>query len=185
MPTNPRRRRAAKGDVESVVNADPRHTPGRPPAPTDRVAIRLAGWPCTFTVGVTTGRDGPQLTSLTIEPDEGLVLDPDALRAAPLRRLAVSAVRWHDRAGGIIALVNDTDEAEARPDAPARGDRVAAAAQIAERAVARGESVRAAISRELGVRPGTADRLIRAAKDEGLLDPADLPKRPPPRQRDL
>ena len=41
------------------------------------------------------------------------------------------------------------------------------------------------VARELGIAPGTADRLIRAAKDEGLLDPADLPKRPPPRQRDI
>lgn len=152
------------------------------PEPDERVAIRLHGHPQTYTVRAETGPDGPQLTELTITADKGQAVDY-AIAQPVVRRLAATAVQWHHRLGGLIASVADTAQTHTRPEL-GTDDRLAAVARCVQEARELGLPVRKTVSDRLHVSLGTLDRLIRQAKDEGLLDDESLPKAPPPRQRD-
>ncbi|MDF0532534.1 hypothetical protein P0W64_15095 [Tsukamurella sp. 8F] len=175
-----------RGDVVEVGPGEPDHAPGTPPDPEARVRIRLHDYPATFVVRVEATDTGPVVAALTIEPDPGHAVDVALLRSIPARRLAHSAADWHHRAGGLLAFPDDGPAAHTRPEAVEDvPDRVVRAARIARAAVSEGKSVREAIASQLNVSKPTADRIIRAAKDAGLIDPADLPKKPGPRQRDL
>lgn len=175
-----------RGDVIEVESAEPGHKPGTPSDPSGRVRIRLHDVAATFVVRVETTANGPVITELTILADRDHPVDVAALRAVPVRRLAYSAADWHYRLGGLLAFPGDAPTAQSRPEASADvPERVARAAEIAQEAMATGRSVRTAIASELNISKPTASRLIRAAKDAGLLDEADLPKQPGPRQRDL
>jgi hypothetical protein len=184
-----------RGDVESVDYADPdprkgkRTGPlGRIPAPNERVAISLRGYPFTFTVRVETDRQtGPKLTELTITADDGGAVDYAAVRGVPVRRLAYTAAQWIQRCGGQIALPGDTAEMYSRPDeaaADTTAGKAHRAAAIADRALALGLPVRPTVAAELGVSKTTVDRLLKRAKAQGWFDDEPLPKRPQPPQRD-
>lgn len=176
--------------MESVDYADPDPKPGsrsgpfgRTPRPDERVSIRLASHAVTYIVRVTTSRQsGPTITELTIIADDGKVVDYDAVRAVPVRRLAHTAAQWIERLGGQIGYVDDTAEALTQPEN--HDPRVYRAAQIAERALALGQPVRPTVAAELHVSTKTVDRLLKRAKAEGWFDGQPLPKRPPPPQRD-
>lgn len=185
------RQHPSRGDVESVDYADPDPDPGtrsgpfqRIPAPDERVAIRLVGHAMTYTVRVATGRrSGPTIIELTIAADsDSEPVDYDAVRAVPVRRLAVTAAQWIERCGGQVGYVDDTAETRTQPEN--HDPRVWQAAQTAERALALGQPVRPTVAAELNVSPSTVDRLLKRAKAEGWFDDEPLPKRPPPQQRD-
>lgn len=170
-----------RGDVESVDSGEPDHTPGRMPEPGERVAIRLHGHPQTYTVRAETGPDGPQLVELTITADEGHAVDYAAVQTV-VRRLAATAVQWVHRLGGLIASVDDTAQTYARPEM-GTDDRLTAVTRLVQEALSLGLPVRAYVAAGVGMSRGSVDRLIRQAKNEGLLDDESLPKAPPSRQR--
>ncbi len=175
-----------RGDVIDIGSNEPDHMRGTPPDSGDRVRIRLHDYPATFVVRVQGTDAGPVLTELSVRGDPGTPVDAALLRSVPVRRLAHSAADWHRRLGGLLAFPDDGPAAHKRPEAQADvPDRVVRAAAIARAAIAEGKSVREAIANELSVSKPTASRVIRQAKDAGLLDTADLPKKPGPRQRDL
>lgn len=183
-----------RGDVESVTYADPNPRKGkrtgplcRIPKPDERVAIRLHGYPFTFTVRVAPDKQtGPKLTELTITADAGGAVDYEALRSIPARRLAYSAAQWIERGGGLFAFVGDIAETYSQPESPAAAGapKVYEAARIADKALALGLPVRPTVAAELGVSKTTVDRLLKRAKAEGWFDDEPLPKRPQPQQRD-
>lgn len=177
-----KRGESTRGDVVSVQSGEPDHTPGRIPEPDERVRIRLHGHLQTYTVRAETGPDGPQLTELTITADEGEAVDYAVVQPV-IRRLAATAVQWHYRLGGLIAAPGDTARTYARPEL-GTDDRLAAVAGCVQEARDLGLPVRKTVRDRLHLSLGTVDRLIRQAKDEGLLDDEALPKAPPPRQRD-
>lgn len=181
-----------RGDVKSVDYADPDPAPGthtgplgRIPSPNDRVKIKLHGYPTfSFTVRVQPDKQtGPKLTELTITADDGGAVDYAAVRSVPVRRLAYTAAQWIERCGGQVAFVGDTAQTYSQPEAD-HDARIYQAAQIADKALALGLSVRPTVAAELGVSKTTVDRLLKKAKAEGLFSGEPLPKRPPPRQRD-
>ncbi len=189
-----------RGDVVEVTSGEPdraeetAHTGplgiGPPPGPNERVAIRLHGYPFTFVVRVQPDRQtGPKLTELTITADAGagVVVDYEALRGVPVRRLAFSAAQWIERWGGQVAFVGDVAETYSRPDeaaADSTPSKAYRAARIADKALALGLAVRPTVAAELGVSKTTVDRLLKRAKAEGWFDDEPLPKRPQPPQRD-
>lgn len=184
------RKHSPRGDVESVDYADPDPQPGsrsgpfqRMPGPDERVAIRLVGHRVTYLVRVTTSAASePRVAELTMIADGGTAIDYDAVRAVPVRRLAHTAAQWIARAGGLVGFPDDTAEAHTQPEN--HDPRLWRAAQIAERALSLGLSVRPTVAAELNVSKSTVDRLLRRAKAEGWFDGQELPKRPPPQQRD-
>jgi hypothetical protein len=185
------RQHPTRGDVESVDFADPDPTPEtrtgpfrRMPAPDERVAIRLDGHPYTYVVRVQTGtRSGPRLTELSITADDGDEIDYNAVRAVPVRRLAVTAAQWINRGGGLFNVPQDlSPEFHTQPEN--NDPRVFQAAQIADKAIALGLMVRPTVAAELNVSTRTVDRLLKRAKAAGWFDDVPLPKRPPPQQRD-
>lgn len=170
-----------RGDVESTDSGEPGHKPGRVPELHERVRIRLHGHPQTYVVRAETGPDGPQLTELTITADEGAV--DYAIVQPVVRRLAATAVQWHHRIGGLIAAPGDTAKTHTRPEMGA-DDQLHTVARLVHEARELGLPVRKTVKEQMHLSFGTLDRLIRRAKDEGLLDDESLPKAPPPRQRD-
>lgn len=187
------RQHPTRGDVVSVDYADRSPDPApetrtgpfqrRIPGPDERVAIRLVGHPVTYVVRATSrAASEPHLTELTMIADDGHAIDYDAVRAVPVRRLAHTAAQWIARAGGLVGFPDDTAEAHTQPEN--HDPRIWRAAQIAERALSLGLSVRPTVAAELNVSKSTVDRLLRRAKAEGWLDGQELPKRPPPQQRD-
>jgi len=104
------------------------------------------------------------------------------VRAVPVRRLAHTAAQWIERCGGQVGYPDDTAETLTQPDN--HDPRVWKAAQVAEKALSLGRSVRPTVAAELHVSPSTVDRLLKRAKAEGWFDGQPLPKRPPPQQRD-
>lgn len=171
----------SRGDVESTDSGEPGHKPGRVPEPHERVRIRLHGHPQTYVVRAETGPDGPQLTELTITADDGAV--DYAIVQPVVRRLAATAVQWHHRIGGLIWAPGDTTQTFIRPEVGA-DDQLSAVARLVQEARDLGLPVRKTVREQMHLSFGTLDRLIRRAKDEGLLDDESLPKAPPPRQRD-
>lgn len=171
-----------RGDVESVE-----------PAGKGQVRIRLHGYPYTFIARPTirSTDTGPELAELTIISDEDHVVDYEALRAIPARRLAYTAAQHLDPrrrptlAGRRWRHVdpNHVETFAAHTAAPFDA-RVVLAAALAEHAQTLGLPIRATVAEELGVSKRTADRLLKRAKAEGLLEDRPLPRRPPPRQRD-
>ncbi|MCA4726901.1 hypothetical protein [Mycolicibacterium fortuitum] len=175
-----------RGDVVSVDFADP-VAQQRMPKPGDRLAIRLHDHPMTYIVRVTTSRtSGPTISELTVRADEGHIVDYNAVRAIPVRRLAYSAAGWIDRAGGLFGFAGDYSETYTRPEiaATSPNDRLSELPWRIESAIMNGEPVRPTVARELNVSTSTLDRMIAKARAEGLLDGVELPRRPSPQQRD-
>ena len=131
---------------------------------------------------VTGSRSGPQLAELTIVADEGHVVDYDALRAIPARRLAYSARQWIDRAGGQVGFPGDYRQTHTQPENA--DPRLSELHWRIEAAIANGEPVRRTVAAGMGISTATLDRLIAKARAEGLLEGVELPRRPQPRQRD-
>jgi hypothetical protein len=151
--------------------------------PTDPVKIRLHGHPFTYSVLVALTETGPQLGALEIAADEGAVVDYEALRAVPARRLAYTAAQAIERKFAITA----GGEPERVPEIHGRIEKPSTAylaANIANIALALGLPVRPTVAARLGVSKTTVDRLLKRAKAEGWFADRPLPKRPPPRQRD-
>jgi hypothetical protein len=147
------------------------------------VAIRLVGHAVTYVVRVTSStRTGPRLTELTISADDDAEVDYTVVRAVPVRRLAHTAAQWIERCGGQVGYPDDTAATLTQPEN--HDPRVWKAAQVAEKALSLGRSVRPTVAAELHVSPSTVDRLLKRAKAEGWFDGQPLPKRPPPQQRD-
>lgn len=170
-----------RGDVVSVESGEPDHKAGRMPEPGERVRIRLHEHPQTYTVRAETGPDGPQLVELTITADDGGTVDYAAVQPV-VRRLAATAVQWVHRLGGLIASVDDTARTYARPELGS-DDRLAAVARLVREALSLGLPVRAHVAAGVSMSRGSVDRLIRQAKDEGLLDDESLPNAPAARRR--
>jgi hypothetical protein len=195
--TGPRR-----GDVLSVGYADPekaaRHQAGMadalkqrvPPGPLcpvpdddERVAVRLDDYPYTFVVRVRAGRTGPVVTHLEVTADDGTEVDYNTLRSIPLRRIALSAHNWLRRFGGTVGFPGDNELRRTRPG-DRDADRLHTLVALIESAILSGLPVRETVATEMGLGTATIDRLIRKAKDAGLMDGIEIPKRPGTRQRD-
>jgi hypothetical protein len=188
-----------RGDVLHVGYADPEKAAqlaeymdaGQPgpwlaPSPDadERVTVRLAGYPYLFTVRVVGGRTGPVIRHLEVTADaDGEVVDYEALRSIPLRRITLSAWNWRRRYGGTVAEPGDNDVKTARPD-DADADRLGELVNRVESAILSGLPVRRTVAAEMNLGTATVDRMIRRAKDAGLMDGIEIPKRPGPRQRD-
>ncbi len=175
------------GDVVEVGFADPlaagRTGPFRAPTPADQIAIRLHGHPYRYVVRVAVSRGlEPKLIELAITADDGRGVDHAAVRSVPVRRLAHSAAQWMERAGGAFALPGDYEETHRRPENA--DPRLYEVGWRVEAAIMNGEPVRRTVAQQMNVSLATLDRLIAKAKAAGFLDGADLPRRPPPRQRD-
>lgn len=190
-----------RGDVLSVAFADPAKAAqaasaaasgdrmdrllGVPmPADDERVAVRLKRYPYLFVVRVRAGRTGPVVTHLEITADDGTEVDYTALRAIPLRRIALSAHNWLRRFGGAVGFPGDHDLQRRRPDDP-DGERLYTLVTLIEQAILSGLPVRKTVAAQMGVSTATIDRLIARAKDLHLMDGIEIPKRPGPRQRDI
>jgi hypothetical protein len=189
-----------RGDVQSVTFADPEKAAqaaqaaasddamdqllGVPmPADDERIAVRLDAYPYTFVVRVCAGRTGPVVTHLEITADDGTEVDYTALRSIPLRRIKLSAWNWLRRFGGAVGFPGDHDLARRRPDDP-DGERLYVLVTLIEQAILSGLPVRETVAAEMKLGTATVDRMIRKAKDTGLMDGIEIPKRPGPRQRD-
>lgn len=157
----------------------------RAPMPDDdeRVAVRLRGYPFLFVVRVRAGRTGPVVKHLEITADDGQVVDYGVLRSVPLRRVALSAWNWLQRFGGIVGFPGDHAGKLARPDDP-DADRLTTMVHLIESAILSGLPVRKTVAAEMKMGTATVDRMIRKAKDAGLMDGIEIPRRPGPRQRD-
>ena len=190
-----------RGDVQSVTFADPNKAAqaaraaasddpmdqllGFPmPADDERIAVRLDAYPYTFVVRVRAGRTGPVVTHLEITADDGTEVDYTALRSIPLRRIALSAWNWLRRFGGAVGFPGDHDLQRRRPD-DRDADRLRTLVNLIESAILSGEPVRKTVADEMQLGTATIDRMIRKAKDAGLMDGIEIPKRPGPRQRGI
>lgn len=177
-----------RGDVESVDYADPPakgdQSRYRSPKPDERVAIRLHGHAFTYVVRVTAARGAePKLTELTIVADApDIPVDYETLRSVPARRLAYSARQWISRGGGAFAMPDDHRETLAQPESA--DDRLVKLPDLIENAIMDGLPVRPTVAAQLRVSTATLDRMIRKARDDGLLDGIEIPRRPSPKQRD-
>lgn len=190
-----------RGDVLSVGYADPEKAARaaqaaksadavdqlvQAPTPDadERVAVRLYDYPFLFVVRLRGGRTGPVIRHLEITADDCQSIDYDDLRSFPLRRIALSAWRWLQRCGGAVGFPGDHALNLARPDNDPDADRLAEMIRLVLAAIRSGRPVRKTVADEMGIGTATLDRMIRRAKDAGLMDGIEIPKRPGPKQRD-
>ena len=147
------------------------------PVPDDdeRVAIRLLGYPYLFTVRVRAGRTGPVITHLEVTGDYGAEVGYEVVRRIPFRRIAISAHAWLQRGGGTVGFAGDHELQHRRPDDP-EAARLYELLWRVEAAIASGEPVRKTVAAEMGLGTATIDRLIRKAKDAGLMDGIEIPQ---------
>ncbi len=199
MKANAKGQTPQRGDVLHVGYADPDKAAqlaeyfdaGQPgpwlaPAPDDdeRVTVRLAGYPYLFTVRVAGGRTGPVIRHLEVTADaDDQAVDYEALRSIPLRRIVLSAWNWLRRSGGTVGEPGDHDLKTVRPDDP-DADRLGDLVNRVESAILSGLPVRKTVAAEMNLGTATVDRMIRRAKDAGLMEGIEIPKRPGPRQKD-
>ena len=167
-------------DVAEVGSGEPDGRPQRVPEYGERVRIRLHGHAQTYVVRAEPSSAGPRLTELTITADDGETVDYAGVQSV-VRRLTYTAVQWIARAGGLIAHPDDTAETYARPE-QGTDPRLIEVRDLVAEALALGLPVRKTVAARLPASLATVDRLIRSAKDEGLIDGDALPKAPPPRQ---
>lgn len=172
-----------KGDVSP---GSIRRVSGRRGTDSGLIEMTLVGHPHRYQVRIETGCGAPCLVELHMVPDDSTSpaeIDPAAIRAVPVRRLANAAARWISRADGKFTTPDEINDRTVtlRPDRPPSGragggkDRklddvhYRQVAELLTTARQSGFPPREYVAEHLGAAIPTVDRWIAEAKRRNFL----------------
>ena len=138
--------------------------------------VLLVGHDLQYTVSVTTGDGGPQVTELRIKSPENRPLTSDDMRAIPLRRLAVAAAgRTYNTA--FPYLPHEKPEGTAAGRRRLDDELLREVADRARELAGRGKSVRDTLNKHYDVSPFTIDKWLAKCREAGHLQPGELTRK--------